>query len=588
MNRNHKFSNMITLLASICMLSFSCRNKHDSDKLLKGLHDRYPSSTLMLSAMDSLLEYEALSPKDKAILCYNCCELRDSLHLPMIQDSLLSEYMNYYSSHPDTYYYPRLLYYQGRAFADSKKISNAIGCYLRALDLLDHNSDANLSAYIYSYMADLYEDNLDQKKAREYYAKAAELFLRANNRRSYIIAIRDQGDTYVLDEDYDTALQFYFIVDSLLDRDSDSILYSDLACHIGIVYLTKEDYAEARKYFEESLVFNPANSSALFSLANICTTKEDYDHTRERLLTILDDTKDLTERSMLLYRLYEIDKSLGNYQSALTFLEESDAYQDSIVENRYDLKLVETEKKYQKQQVEIENMRLSSERNRMVASSCILGLLLLASFLLYKDEHNKKKRKQAELLRETDRQKFLLKEQQLLNERQEQELRSKEKELIQTQQLSDLIKETLFRNSVLYQKIKLVSNLSLQNRSKKNSYLHAIEEIFGEPSFSQTDKERLITFTNKIYPHFSDKLLLRIPSLSDEELIYCCLLMFDLSLNDQAIILNLTVNTIKSKRHRIMTKAACTNRNMKLEDFLNEVQKTNGDYKGTDMSKKTP
>lgn len=50
--------------------------------------------------------------------------------------------------------------------------------------------------------------------------------------------------------------------------------------------------------------------------------------------------------------------------------------------------------------------------------------------------------------------------------------------------------------------------------------------------------------------------------------------MFDLSLNDQAIILNVTVNTIKSKRHRIMTKGECTNRNMRLEDFLEEIQKT--------------
>lgn len=573
MKKRFTLENIVTLLASIGILSFSCQNRCDPDKLLKNLYDNYPSSALMLSAMDSILDSDALSPQDKAILCYNNCELRDSLHLSMLPDSLLSEYMSYYIYHPDNYYYPRLLYYQGRAFAESEKLSNAINNYLRAIDLLKSNSDANLSAYIYSYMADLYENNLDQKKAREYYVKAAELFLKANNWRSYIIAIRDQGDTYVLEEEYETALQLYFTADSLLEGSSDSILCSDLACHIGIVYLTKEDYTEARRYFEESLEFNPTNSSASFSLSNICVTKDDYDHTRKRLLIVLDQTKDLTERSMLLYRLYEMDKSYGNYQSALTFLEKSDTYQDSIVENRYDRQLIETEKKYQKQKIEMANMRLSIERNRIIIVSCILILLLILSILIYRLEVNKRKRKHAELLHETEKHKYLLKEQQLLNKQQEQKLRSKEKELIQTQQLSDLIKETLFRNSVLYQKIKLVSNISLQNRSKKNSYQHAIEEIFGEPSFSQSDKERLITFTNNIYPHFTEKLLHRIPSLSEEELIYCCLLMFDLSLNDQAIILNVTVNTIKSKRHRIMTKGGCTNRNMRLEDFLEEIQK---------------
>lgn len=574
MKRSLTFGNIVTLLASVGMLSFSCQNKRDPDKLLNDLHDSYPSSALMLSAMDSLLDSDVLSPQDKAILCYSNCELRDSLHLSMPADSLLSEYMGYYIAHPDNYYYPRLLYYQGRAFAESEKSSSAINSYLKAIDLLESDPDTNLSAYIYSYMADLYENNLDQKKAREYYAKAAELFLKANNWRSYIIAIRDQGDTYVLEEDYATALQLYFTADSLLDGSSDSVLRSDLACHIGIVYLTKEDYAQARNYFKESLAFNPVNSSASFSLSNICVTKEDYDHARKWLLTVLEETNDLTERSMLLYRLYEIDKSYGNYQSALAFLEESDAYQDSIVENRYDRQLIETEKKYQKQKIELANMRLSIERNRIIIVSCILILLLVLSILVYRLEVSKRKRKHAELLRETEKNKFLLKEQQLLNERQEQELHLKEKELVQTQQLSDLIKETLFRDSVLYRKIRLVSSISLQHRSKKNSYQHAIEEIFGEPSFSPSDKERLKTFTNNIYPHFTEKLLHRIPSLSEEELIYCCLLMFGLSLNDQAIILNVTVNTIKSKRHRIMTKGECTNRNMKLEDFLEEIQKT--------------
>lgn len=573
MYRNLTFGNIVTLLASIGMLSFGCQNKRDPDKWLKDMYDRYPSSELMLSAMDSVLKSDLLSSEDKAILCYNNCKLRDSLHLSMLPDSLLSEYMDYYISHPDSYYYPRLLYYQGRSFAEIEKFSNAINNYLMALDLLELTSDMNLSAYIYSYMADLYVNNLDQKKAREYYTRAAELFLKANNWRSYIIAIRDQGDTYVLEEEYETALQLYFMADSLLNSSSDSILCSDLACHIGIVYLTKEDYTGARKYFEESLNFNPANRSASFSLSNICTTKEDYNQTRKRLLAVLDETKDLTERSMLLYRLYEIDKSFGFYQSALAFLEESDTYQDSIVEKRYDRQLIETEKKYQKQQVIMANMHLNIERNRIIAASCFLILLLLLSILVFLLEVNRRKQKHAELLRKTEKDRFLLKEQQLLNERQEQELRSKEKELLQTQQLSDLIKETLFHNSVLYQKIKLVSDINLQNRSRKNNYQHAIEEIFGEPSFSQSDKARLITFTNNIYPHFTDKLLLRIPSLSEEELIYCCLLMFGLSLNDQAVILNVTVNTIKNKRHRIMTKGACTNRNMKLEDFLEEIQK---------------
>ena len=574
MKKRFTLENIVPLLTSIGILSFSCQNRCDPDKLLKNLHDSYPSSALMLSAMDSILDSDALSPQDKAILCYNNCELRDSLHLSMLPDSLLSEYMSYYIYHPDNYYYPRLLYYQGRAFAESEKLSNAINNYLRAIDLLKSNSDANLSAYIYSYMADLYENNLDQKKAREYYVKAAELFLKTNNWRSYIIAIRDQGDTYVLEEEYETALQLYFTADSLLEGSSDSILCSDLACHIGIVYLTKEDYTEARRYFEESLEFNPTNSSASFSLSNICVTKDDYDRSRKRLLTVLEETNDLTERSMLLYRLYEIDKSYGNYQSALAFLERSDAYQDSIVENRYDRQLVETEKKYQKQKTELANMRLSIERNRIIIVSGILIVLLVLSILVYQLEVNKRKRKHAELLRETEKHKYLLKEQRLLNERQEQELHLKEKELVQTQRLSDLIKETLFRDSVLYRKIRLVSEISLQHRSKKNSYQHAIEEIFGEPSFSQSDKERLKTFTNNIYSHFTDKLLHHIPSLSEEELIYCSLLMFDLPLNDQAIILNVTVNTIKSKRHRIMTKGKCTNRNMRLEDFLKEIQKT--------------
>lgn len=331
------------------------------------------------------------------------------------------------------------------------------------------------------------------------------------------------------------------------------------------------DIKRAREYFEKSISLNPENLSARFSLAKLDTKQGAPSVARRMLSGLLDSFPDLASRHQIYDRLYKLEKSVGRYDSALYYLEKSNMYMDSLLTYQHNEELLSVEKKYQQEQIRTANMRLRLERNRVWLACAFLVILLIISFLLYREELSRKRRKTAELQREAEIHRHQAERERLEREAKEREVLAKDKELVQKNNLIKMAKEAMFRNSVLCQKIKLLSNLPIQNLKKKTDYQKAVFEIFGEPDFSEADRQKLYDVTNGLYPGFTTRLKESIPSLSEDELQFCCLLMFGLSLNELAIILNIAITTVKSKRYRIMTKAGRTNNNIKLEEYLHSI-----------------
>lgn len=534
------------------------------------LKDEDPLRALEL--IDSTLAAGSLPEEDFAGYCMAGCLLRDSLGQTIYPDSLLKKAESYFKKTSQKGKEAEIRYYQGRYYADQGENEAAIKQYLEALPLADEVKKYNLGGYISSYLADLYQTELATEPARNYYVQAENYFNKAGNRRSRLITIRDQGDTYTLERNYQKAIEFYMRVDSMLDSaPDDSILKSSVANHIGIVYQEMKDFTRARNYFKKAIRYDPSNSSAYFSLAHISLEIKDRDEAKRELAVALDSLPLPEDQEILYNRIYEVEKEAGNYQSALHYLEQSRLLFDSLASNKHAHQLYEIEQKYNQEQMANANMRLSLQRNQILLFACILLFLLLLSFVFYQMEINKRKRKNLELLRISEAQGAIIREKQLINERNEIELKAKEQKITQVRRFAELIKASLFRNSVLYRKIELISNLPLQERKKQSEYKSAIEKIFGGPFLSEEDKVNLKGIADELYPSFTDKLQEAIPHLSEEEILFCCLLMFDLSISDLAIILNKTVNTIKSKRHRIMKKVGMTNQNLKIEDYLKHL-----------------
>lgn len=553
--------------SALLLLYTSC--SYGSDSLPKELFNG--SKEEISDYIDMQLEYGSLSRKKIACLVLKGCEIRDSLRYPILSDTLLIQACEYYSSASDYMNLGKCRYYLGRFYAQHQREGEAMHEYLQALALVDSARTPNLSGYICSYIADLYAKEIDTKQAFEYYKRAENLFRRAGNERSRVIAIRDQGYTYSLQLNHKEAIGYYLHVDSLLSLSSDSRLHSSVLNRLGFSYMKLNEMERAREYLKKSISLNPQNLSARFSLAKLDIKEGTYFSAQQTLYNLLDSFPDLASQHQIYDHLYRLEKSVGQYDSALYYLEKSNMYMDSLLSYQHNEELLSVEKKYQQEQIRTANMRLRLERNGVWLTCASLLILLIVTFLIYREELARKKRKALELQREAENHQHQAEKEKLERQAKEKEIQAKDNELIQKNNLINMVKEAMFRNSVLCHKIKLLSNLPIQNLKKKTDYQKAVFEIFGDPSFSEADKQKLYDVTNGLYPGFTDRLKTSVPSLTEDELQFCCLLMFGLSLNELAIILNIAVTTIKSKRYRIMAKAKMTNSNIKLEEYLHSI-----------------
>lgn len=383
--------------------------------------------------------YEELSNKEYAHLILKGSELLDSLHRPMFSDTLLSCACNYYSSVSDYVNEGKCRYYLGRFYAKKQDEEKAMREYLLALELVDSTRRPDISGYICSYMADLYASEMDTNQAFEYYRKAENLFRRAGNLRSQIIAIRDQGYTFNLDLNHSEAIRYYLLADSMLTMFPNSRLHSSVLNRLGFSYMKLGSLERAREYFNKSILLNPENLSARFSLVRLNIHTENPIEGRQILFNLLDSFADVASRHQIYNHLYKLEKSVGRYDSALYNLEMSNMYLDSLLSYRHNEELLSVEKKYQQEQIRTVNMRLRLERNRVWLTCALLFILLIASLGLYREELGRRKRKYLELQRDSELHRHQAEKERLEKEAKENEVRVKEKELAQKNRLIDMV-----------------------------------------------------------------------------------------------------------------------------------------------------
>ncbi|MGL4806803.1 MAG: hypothetical protein ACRC26_10710, partial [Bacteroidales bacterium] len=416
--------------------------------------------------------------------------------------------------------------------------------------------------------------------ARLFYRKAALNFEHSNNSRSEAIAYRDLAKCSSYEKDFDKALEYALIADSMAQYINEPILHASLANYLGGIYTNKGLFKDAESSIRRAINVYPQNGVFHYLALTELYLKQARYKDANLLLDSVSSLVSSPQRKLavLNYR-YKIERQMGSFDKALSYLEQEIAIADSIRHRSQAQTLFEVEQKYAQEQLMNANNQLQIKYQQVVIIVIALILLLLIIFFLFRAKEHK--RSQNELLlkqelalkeQESEKQQLLLREQELLAQTAELAIQAHEKELKDVRKRFTMMKDALFQKSMLYEKIKLISNLPVKEDQKKKKYETAIKDVFGDPSLSEQDWENLKRITNEFQPGFTDKLKEMVPSLSVDEVNFCCLLRFDLTTENLAMLLNITPNTIKSKRYRIMQKAGLTNQNIKLEAFLESVE----------------
>lgn len=555
---------------------------------VKELSAQYPDSALFL--LEVSFHAEMMGDQSLSEWCILNGALRDTLGKEIEIDTLsLRRAVAYYQKEELFALQAKAELYLGRACVYHKSYNSATLIYLSALESARKAQDSNLQGYINSYFADLHMVEWNSKEAIKRYSQASVYFRKANNLRSYAIALRDMGRAYAVEEKETMALLLFEKADSIGHVLNDSLLMSSMANSKGVVYSELKEYGLAKKFLLRSIELDSLdvfNTYLALSDLYIMLGKMD---SATFYLEECNPNLDIYAKKYYFEKKYQISKQLGEADCALKYLEQYSAYNDSIWEMEDNIYVSEITKKYDYSKVEDENIIL---RSRLHIRLMWIFLLAFASLLIYTVYHRIVRRKNDEIkqkqmdleakeLMEKERE-LKLKEQSLeleqndlfarkqdfLLEEQALQLRNKQNELDQLKSKEYLAKQSLLKRSLLFKKVRMLSELRTSNPI---AFKEEVESILSSSTLSENDWKEIKEEINYVYLDFTDRLVKMIPNLVEEEVRFCCLLKMGLDTNELAVLLDINTTSVDRRRSRLNRKIREINPNVSWSDFLQNI-----------------
>lgn len=435
--------------------------------------------------------------------------------------------------------------YLGRAYMEEGEYERAMTLYLETLQYSKVHKLYNISGYICTYIADLYNFRDMQREALFQYEEAAIFFKKANNLRSHALALRNIAREWVFYDSLSYALNYLQRADSVAVLLNDNRLTSAMKNAFGNIYKTQNKYKEAEECYLsamalDSTVIQP-NSMALIDIYIRTNQLYKVRSIIERVPAKINNVQYQYSINNAYYKLY---KAEGDYEKALYYYEKRSKVLDSISEIQNETKIMEVGKKYKDLRYREENTMLKMESQRYVIILCVcisISLLFLLTYLYYR------KRTLSQIYlqqKELDRMNI-----ELLNT--SLELEAKKRLLATQKDNSEMLQTEIEELAMKYrqlQKSKLMGSVIAKKLVTLVSKMHP-----GNSQSLLSDKlwSLLIAEVEDVYPAFRSCLLKLCPTLTGQEWQYCCLYLFGFDSNDEARLLDISPESVRTKRMRI-------------------------------------
>ena len=555
------------IITSILVLSGCNKQQSVSDRLLNEVEKAIainPDSASNL--LKSISSPEKLDDKAFARWCMLSGKITDEIFNSILPTYQLERAYDWYSSHGSPDEQVQILIYLGRSYFADGDYDKAMSIYTNALDIAGKNKLNNLIGYTYDYIGDLYREKFMFTEAIKKYETAAECFKKENNTDSYACALKNIGREYACIDSLSCAIEILTIADSVAANTKDIEVTASINNALGNIYVMREEYDKAEKYFLKALSTGKEKMPDYVALIDLYTTTDSIDKAKELLSKIPQDDPQYTCSINYLY--YQIHNAERDYKEALAYLEEYVDMVDSIVYADSQSKILNIESKYNHLKIsqEVDRLKIKQQSYIIVSVICISCLLLIMIvYLLYRKQAKEKiHRQQDELNRiKTD-------------------LTYVSLELEEKKKLLDTFKEKDDNYNKIEKEIALLTSnyKELQHKSLENSPTFKELVRLAKQNKPRNDKplitdkqwELIADEITYIYPNLSKYLYSLCPNLPEQDFLYCCLCMCGFDTNTEAKLLNIASDSVRKKRFRLREKLniALLNDNTTLYEYLIE------------------
>ena len=555
------------IITSILVLSGCNKQQSVSDRLLNEVEKAIainPDSASNL--LKSISSPEKLDDKAFARWCMLSGKITDEIFNSILPTYQLERAYDWYSSHGSPDEQVQILIYLGRSYFADGDYDKAMSIYTNALDIAGKNKLNNLIGYTYDYIGDLYREKFMFTEAIKKYETAAECFKKENNTDSYACALKNIGREYACIDSLSCAIEILTIADSVAANTKDIEVTASINNALGNIYVMREEYDKAEKYFLKALSTGKEKMPDYVALIDLYTTTDSIDKAKELLSKIPQDDPQYTCSINYLY--YQIHNAERDYKEALAYLEEYVDMVDSIVYDDSQSKILNIESKYNHLKIsqEVDRLKIKQQSYIIFSVICISCLLLIMIvYLLYRKQAKEKiHRQQDELNRiKTD-------------------LTYVSLELEEKKKLLDTFKEKDDNYNKIEKEIALLTSnyKELQHKSLENSPTFKELVRLAKQNKPRNDKplitdkqwELIADEITYIYPNLSKYLYSLCPNLPEQDFLYCCLCMCGFDTNTEAKLLNIASDSVRKKRFRLREKLniALLNDNTTLYEYLIE------------------
>lgn len=555
------------IITSILVLSGCNKQQSVSDRLLNEVEKAIainPDSASNL--LKSISSPEKLDDKAFARWCMLSSKITDEIFNSILPTYQLERAYDWYSSHGSPDEQVQILIYLGRSYFADGDYDKAMSIYTNALDIAGKNKLNNLIGYTYDYIGDLYREKFMFTEAIKKYETAAECFKKENNTDSYACALKNIGREYACIDSLSCAIEILTIADSVAANTKDIEVTASINNALGNIYVMREEYDKAEKYFLKALSTGKEKMPDYVALIDLYTTTDSIDKAKELLSKIPQDDPQYTCSINYLY--YQIHNAERDYKEALAYLEEYVDMVDSIVYADSQSKILNIESKYNHLKIsqEVDRLKIKQQSYIIFSVICISCLLLIMIvYLLYRKQAKEKiHRQQDELNRiKTD-------------------LTYVSLELEEKKKLLDTFKEKDDNYNKIEKEIALLTSnyKELQHKSLENSPTFKELVRLAKQNKPRNDKplitdkqwELIADEITYIYPNLSKYLYSLCPNLPEQDFLYCCLCMCGFDTNTEAKLLNIASDSVRKKRFRLREKLniALLNDNTTLYEYLIE------------------
>lgn len=490
-----------------------------------------PDSALLV--LEQISAPQQLKGPNRALYALLMTQARYKNRVLLKNDSLIQIAVKYYKDNKDKERLAKSYFYWGCLKVEKRELLDAITLFLKSLNGTDKYDDSIFAAMVYSHLGNCYNEQGLYSTARGIYKEGYNLCMKNDSVRVFY-ALRDIGDTFLLEYQLDSALLYYQeslkIAIALRNAEFLSLIYKNIAglydeqgCYIeaksniskALLYLEGEDYLSACSIKGDISNHLNQNDSAIYYWSLATASPNIY------------------TKASSFHCLYQQYKQLENWKKATLYADSFLVFYDSIHAMN---ERAELDKLMDNHLVELHKHRLTVMQQKVTAvlvTVFLLVVFLLVILYLWKDRNQKKKYVALQQrLMENRAQKILL------NETSEVALETMNVELHELEEERFRLCMALFETTNGY---KMLSELMRDTPKVRINRAIANRKIITND-------------VRKIFADIMGDLKEHCPALTNDDLLYCVLSLLHCPKDVISDVMNVSADAIKTRKNRIKNK----------------------------------